>query len=128
MSDVKPSGCRVARLKVLFRLPVAVEWDGIQRAAPPEWPKYPLAYVTWFSRFKSTPDNDTGMYRVEPAKDSKGQAQGAIIPLANIRQSCMLTPSRTVWDRTWTTDNILDRCDSFLVNNLQSKYSYQTIY
>ena len=86
MSDVKPSGCRVARLKVLFRLPVAVEWDGIQRAAPPEWPKYPLAYVTWFSRFKSTPDNDTGMYRVEPAKDSKGLAQGATdaIPFPSI--------------------------------------------
>ncbi|KAF9072136.1 hypothetical protein BDP27DRAFT_1218026 [Rhodocollybia butyracea] len=46
-------GCRVARLRVIFRLPNVVKRLG-QRSeedAPPNWPKAetPLAYVTWFS-------------------------------------------------------------------------------
>ena len=88
----------------------------------------PMVYVTWFTHFTATPDNNTGMYRVKPAKDSKGLPQGSIIPLTDIRQSCMLTPSQTAWDGLWNTENILDKCDSFFVNNLQSKYSYETIY
>jgi hypothetical protein len=105
-----------------------VDRDGFSVSAPLQWPKHPLAYVTWFTRFKNSPDDDTLMYRIAPAKDSKGQPQGSIIPLTDIRQSCMLTPSRATWDETWSRENILDRCDTFFVNNLQSKYSYQTIY
>lgn len=118
----------MARLKIIFCLPKIVDRNGFTESAPAEWPTHPLAYVTWFTRFRPSPDNDTGMYRVEPAKDSKGQAQGMIIPLTDIRQSCMLTPGKATWDLTWTSENILDKCDSFLVNNMQSKYSYQTIY
>ncbi|KAJ3737874.1 hypothetical protein EV360DRAFT_13611, partial [Lentinula raphanica] len=66
----------------------------------------PLAYITWFTRFKSAPDKTTGMYRIEPAVASNGIPQGAIIPLSNIRQSCMLVPALQVWDTSWTADNI----------------------
>lgn len=118
----------MARLRIIFCLPKMVNRDGFPESAPVNWPTHPLAYVTWFTRFKSAPDNDTGMYRIEPARDSKAQAQGIIIPLTDIRQSCMLTPSKATWDPAWTKENILDKCDSFLVNNMQSKYSYQTIY
>ena len=118
----------MARLRIIFCLPKTVNREGFLESAPVEWPTQPLAYVTWFTRFRPSPDNDTGMYRIEPAKDSKAQAQGMIIHLTDIRQSCMLTPSKTNWDPTWTRDNILDKCESFLVNNMQSKYSYQTIY
>ncbi|KAJ3964841.1 hypothetical protein EV361DRAFT_975920 [Lentinula raphanica] len=117
-------GCRAARLRVIFRLPQTV---GLKKA-PASWPKEHLAYVTWYSRFKSTPDPATGMYKIEPAIASNGVPQGAIIPLADIRQSCMLVPSRTNWDSSWKSENILDECPSFFVNNLQTKYTYQTIY
>ncbi|KAJ3826366.1 hypothetical protein F5878DRAFT_525930, partial [Lentinula raphanica] len=115
---------RAARLRVIFRLPQTV---GLKKA-PASWPKEHLAYVTWYSRFKSTPDPATGMYKIEPAIASNGVPQGAIIPLADIRQSCMLVPSRTNWDSSWKSENILDECPSFFVNNLQTKYTYQTIY
>ena len=118
----------MGRLKDIFCIPQTIDHDGFIGPAPKEWPTVPLAYVTWFTRFKGSPDEDTDMYRIQPAKDSKGHAQGSIIPLTDIRQSCMLTPSRATWDMTWDTGNILDECDSFFVNNLQSKYSYQTIY
>ena len=119
----------MGRLKVIFCLPKKVNQDGIGGSAPVQWPTVPLAYVTWYTRFKASPDDqNSGMYRVEPAKYSNGMAQGAIIPLTDIRQTCMLTPARSTWDTTWSTENILDKCNSFLVNNLQSKYSYQTVY
>ncbi|KAE9391878.1 hypothetical protein BT96DRAFT_831375 [Gymnopus androsaceus JB14] len=108
--------CRVARLRVIFRLPTTVTRNGFPEDAPMEWPTEPLAYV------------DLAMYRVQPSKDSKYQDRAAIVYLTDIRQSCMLTPSRANWDPSWTTNNILDRCKSFFVNNMQSKYSYQTIY
>ncbi|KAJ3765102.1 hypothetical protein FB446DRAFT_655721, partial [Lentinula raphanica] len=120
---------RVARLRIIFRLPRTVtNRRGFQVKAPSNWPQEPLAYVTWYTRFKPAPDQATGMYRVEPAIASNGMPQGAIIPLSNVRQSCMLVPGRTSWDRNWNSENILDECSSFFVNNLQTKYTYQTIY
>jgi hypothetical protein len=122
-------GCRVARLKVIFQLPETVKRYGIEEPAPLDWPTTPLVYVTWFSHFRSRPDPGLGMYHVKPSVASDGTPQGAIIPLSDIRQSCMLVPSsRTDWDPTWTSGNVLDNCQSFFVNNLQSKYTYQTIY
>ena len=105
-----------------------VECYGFPVAAPSYWPTEPLAYVTWFSRFKGGPDPTTGMYRVDPSIDSHGLPQGAILPLANIRQGCMLVPCKSTWDESWSSTGILDQCSSFFVNNLQSKYTYQTIY
>ncbi|KAJ3819833.1 hypothetical protein F5880DRAFT_1489061, partial [Lentinula raphanica] len=119
---------RAARLRVIFRLPQMINDSGFLVNTPTYWPKEHLAYVTWYSRFKPSPDKATGMYKVEPAIDSNGVPQGAVIPLSNIRQNCMLVPSRTSWDKDWDSDNILDKCSSFFVNNLQTKYAYQTIY
>jgi hypothetical protein len=109
-------------------LPDKVNNRGFLINAPASWPKELLAYITWYTRFKSSPDSVTGMYFVEPAMDSKGRPQGAIIKLSEIRQSCMLVPSRRNWDESWTSSNILDRCPSFYINNLQTKYAYQSIY
>lgn len=59
-----------------------------------------------------------------------GQPQWSIIPLSNIRQSCMLFPNYkktevSIWD---TKDCILDTCTDFRVNNFLSLYTYQTVY
>ena len=74
----------MARLRIIFCLPKMVNRDGFPKPAPVEWPTQPLAYVTWFTCFRPSPDNDTGMYHIEPAKDSKAQAQSMIIPLTDI--------------------------------------------
>lgn len=118
----------MGRVRVIFCLPSSVDRDGFSVSAPKYWPREHLAYITWYSRFHGVPDRITGMYRVEPALDSSGKPRGSIIALSDIRQVCMLTPNRTVWDDSWDTANILEKCQSFYVNNLQSKYSYQTIY
>ncbi|KAJ3966097.1 hypothetical protein EV361DRAFT_809606, partial [Lentinula raphanica] len=115
-------------LRVVFRLPKMVHRQGSLVNPPAPWPQEHLAYVTWYSRFKPSPDDATGMYKIEPTVGSNGVPQGAVIPLSNIRQNCMLVPSKASWGEDWNSDNILDRCSSFFVNNLQSKYTYQTIY
>ncbi|KAJ3817959.1 hypothetical protein F5880DRAFT_1492136, partial [Lentinula raphanica] len=119
---------RVARLRVIFRLPHSIDHDDFEVNTTSKWPQEPLGYVTWYTRFKPAPDQATGMYRVEPAMASNGMPLGAIIPLSNIRQSCMLVPGKTSWDASWNSENVLDECSSFFVNNLQTKYTYQTIY
>ncbi|KAJ3816192.1 hypothetical protein EV361DRAFT_813018, partial [Lentinula raphanica] len=118
---------RAARLRVIFRLPQVVNVRAFQDQAS-HLPQEHLAYVTWYTRFKPAPDPATGMYRIEPAIASNGVPQGAIIPLSQVRQSCMLVPSKSTWDKSWNSENILDECSSFFVNNLQTKYTYQTIY
>lgn len=124
----KFEGCRAARLRVIFRLPRTVDNNGLPMSAPANWPTDPLAYVQWYTPFRKSPEVHSGMYRVEPSVDSKGVARGSIIALSDIRQTCMLTPGQSTWDQNWSSINLLDKCSSFVVNNLQSKYAYQTIY
>lgn len=113
---------------MIFRLPDIVSHDGFPVEAPRNWPKIQLAYITWYTRFGKAPDPVTGMYTVTSSTDSKGKMQGCVVPIAQIRQICMLTPHRGDWNQQWDSTNILDLCPSFFVNNLQSKYSFQTIY
>ena len=69
------------------------------------------------------------MYQIKKTKTSQGRSPGAIIPLNNIRQLCMLSP---VFERqipkTWRSDNVLDLASNFFVNNWSSKYAYQTMW
>ena len=125
-------GTRAGRLRIIFRLPSRIPdpTTGIACDAPSAWPKYPLAYVEWYTTFTPTANNVDGMYRVSPAKDAHGRQQGSVIPLTDIRQSCMLSPNygNASPPAHWTSSNVLDECQSFLVNNFQSKYAFQTIY
>ena len=121
-------GTRIGRLRVIFKLPDKL-FGGII-PSPALWPKSPLAYVEWFTPLRPSAHPDHNMYAVRTSPlSSEGRRPGAIVPLSSIRQSCMLTPAfgRQV-DRDWTSDNVLDLCTSFLVNNWASKYAYQTIW
>lgn len=65
------------------------------------------------------------MYRIrKPVK-----VEGAVVPLHEIRQGCMLFPDyRHGVPQGWRWSNVLDECDTFFVNNWQSKYAYQTLW
>ncbi len=123
-------GTRVGRVKVIFTLPTKIEAPGTHILAPSSWPKGPLAYVEWYTCQVSTAHKVHGMYQISKATDTHGRWQGAIIPLTNIRQSCMLFPvfKGVPAEAKWHYDNVLDRADTFLINNWLSKYSYQTIW
>ena len=71
------------------------------------------------------------MYQVKyPQPDRNGPLPGSVIPLANIRQSCMLIPKFTIedLDKNWKQDTILDATNTYFINNLLHMYAYQTIW
>ncbi|KAJ3512046.1 hypothetical protein NMY22_g15452 [Coprinellus aureogranulatus] len=112
-------GTRIARVKVIFNLPGFIELPGGRVPLPPNVPKGPFAYVEWFTRQAPQADHTHGMYRIMKAYDGQHKPQGAVIPLSNIRQSCMLTPVFKDADeeQNWRADNVLDLADTFWVNN-----------
>ncbi|KAL1672289.1 hypothetical protein EV122DRAFT_224995 [Schizophyllum commune] len=133
-SSSKYTGTRVGRVKVVFKLPRVLDIYG-PHPAPEAWPKGPLAYVEWFSPLRRAPDGVHGMFKVARMGPSsrEGVVPGAIIPLANIRQSCMLIPVYghrldISSQKAWTSDNVLDKCEDFLINNWQSMYTYKTMW
>lgn len=112
----------IGRLKVIFCLPQQV-YGSVQ----PAWTKDPLTYVEWYAPLK--PAADYELYAVKkPSLSLDGSLPGRVILLLSIRQTCQLVPNfgRTV-PIDWTLDNVLDKCDSFLLNCFTSKYAYQTL-
>lgn len=129
-------GTRVGRVKVIFKLPTQLKLIGTHKtAAPSYWPTTALAYVEWFTPPTLTIQqrkvhNMASVNRSAPQLD--GSLLWSIIPLINIRQSCMLMPnfgaSGTDSQSSWTSSNVLDSASSFLVNNWSSVNTYKTIY
>lgn len=71
------------------------------------------------------------MYRIKRQWNTQQTRRtGSIVPLGNIRQSCMLFPAFPQGDipADWNSENVLDVSNAFYINNWLSKYSYQTIW
>lgn len=71
------------------------------------------------------------MYRIKRQWNTQiVRRPGSIVPLGNIRQSCMLFPAFSHGDvpAEWKSENALDMTNTFYINNWLSKYSYQTIW
>lgn len=128
------TGCRVGRVKVIFRLPPTINRGFGHIASPSIWPKQPLAYIELYSSLKSKSgaEDSHGMYavkKIEQMEITSSGPKGIVIPLSQIRQSCMLFPSfHATVDRSWTSENVLDKCSSFFVSNWSSIHAYQSIY
>lgn len=120
------AGHRLAQIRVVFSLPkrsrVAIFGD---RTDIPEH----LAYVEWFSPFKSAPEANSLLYKVNRSLDQDGHRISSIIPVSAIRQTLHLFPlaNRTISDSRWTSTNVLDMCNLFLLNSFSSRYAYYTL-
>lgn len=121
-------------MKVIFRLPTQVSLIGSHKtSAPSGWPRTALAYIEWFTAptLTDTARSSHNMASVQNPKPLPDKSlPWSIIPLSNIRQSCMLIPNfNKVLDvSSLTSSTVLDSVDSFLVNNWLSVYTYKTIY
>ena len=106
---------------MIFSLPKAA----IGRDIPSVLSSLRLAHIEWYSKLGRNPDKNHGMYKIRKLE----QIEGVVVPLSNIRQGCMLFPDFTKGvQQGWNSKNILDKCNTFFINNWQSKYTYQTIY
>lgn len=67
------------------------------------------------------------MYKVS-REYRHGSRHASVIPVQNIKRSVMLFPKfGPVVDRSWTSDNVLEECETFYVNPFVDEHSYRTI-
>ncbi|KAG2747814.1 hypothetical protein P692DRAFT_20735841 [Suillus brevipes Sb2] len=119
-------GTRIGRLKIIFKLP-----SQVYGSVTPAWTKDPLAYVEWYAPLKPAAEDYHEMYLVKKClSNADGFTPGQVISLSSIRQTCQLIPNfgRTALPIEWTSDSVLDRCDTFFLNCFTSKYAYQTLW
>lgn len=90
-------------------------------------PPHYLAYVEWFTPFKRTPHPHSLLHQVKRSYHN-GDRLASVIPLQNIRRSAHLFP----WfgkkkPSAWTSNNVLDLCDTFLLNIFSDCHAFHTM-
>ncbi|KAG0693629.1 hypothetical protein DFH29DRAFT_816152, partial [Suillus ampliporus] len=84
-----------------------------------------LAYIEWFTPFPfNTRFKTYGMYKITHL----GERVASIIPVSNIAHSVYLIPKfGPVAPHHWTSNNILEECDTFLVNCYIDRHNFVTL-
>ncbi|KAJ8468795.1 hypothetical protein ONZ45_g17114 [Pleurotus djamor] len=124
-ADIGVQGYRIGRVRVIFTLPKA-SLDTLFEPGV-EVPEH-LAFVDWFSPFTHVPERNHGLYKVRPIKDAEGSSVSEVIPIANIRRSVHLFPRFGPFaPPEWTSNNVLDLCDTFFVNTFTDRHMYRIV-
>ena len=86
-----------------------------------------LAYVEWFTKFTSMPEDDTKLYKIH--REMQGEERiTSIVPIHNVCQSIHLYPNfGRVVPQEWTSDNVLKKCPVFYTNPFNDQLSYLSI-
>ena len=112
---------RIAQVRVIFQLPDLAD-PRFQSLRSKH-----LAYIEWFSPFQTLPEPHHGLFKLtrNPRPEHRSSA---VIEVSSIRQSVQLFPCFSgPWRVAWTSDNVLEKCDTFFVNSLQSRHTYLTM-
>ncbi|KAI0039173.1 hypothetical protein FA95DRAFT_1504536 [Auriscalpium vulgare] len=125
--DAGVTGYRVAQVRVVFSL--AAKARAAAFPAAYNGPKH-LAYIEWFTPFAAEAEPDHLMYRISRAyRAGTRHRQFAVIPVDDIRRSVHLFPLfGAVAPRTWTSGNVLERCERFYVSSFLDRHNYITLY
>lgn len=120
-------GYRAAQLRAVFSL----KPDPQSRLFPAGYhvPDQ-LAYVEWFKQFPARPERNHLMYRISKAyRDApQGFREAAVVPLEDIKRTLHLYPVfGPIAPREWTSDTVLEKCNSFYVNPFVDNYSHHMI-
>ncbi|KAH9830637.1 uncharacterized protein C8Q71DRAFT_716534 [Rhodofomes roseus] len=119
------SGYRVAQVRVIFSLSKKAREIVFKNDA--NAPSH-FVYLEWFSKFKSRPEANHQFYSVKRSCTADGQRLAAIVPLDSLHRSAHLLPKfGPTKPPEWTSDNVLDLCDSFLVNSFTDRHTYITV-
>jgi hypothetical protein len=98
-------GYRVGQVRVVFSLP----------ANETQTPSERLAYIKWFSKF-TFPENNHGMHKLKHSVQDSDRV-ASIIPVSSIRRSAHLFPKfGRVVPEDWTSENVLEKCNTFYLN------------
>lgn len=107
-------GLDVVRIILLFSFP----FKGIT---------YPCAFVRWFSVIGEEPDEDTGMWMVQPAVTEDGQPEVSVIHLDCVFRAAHLLP---IYGDIPTPNNVslhnsLDAFARFYVNKYADHHAFE---
>jgi hypothetical protein len=94
--------------------------------------EYPCALIQWYSHVGSEPDEDTGLWMVEPDMDDSdtGAPHLAIIHLDSIYRAVHLLPAHqnsTFIERTITMHSSLDTFKLFYINRFADHQSFEIL-
>ena len=83
-----------------------------------------LAYVEWFAPFRAEPEANSKLYKVTRSLQGASRL-ASIVPVSCIEQSLHLIPlPGSSIPRDWSSDTILDHCQTFLVNSFTDRRTY----
>ncbi|KAI0037300.1 hypothetical protein FA95DRAFT_1507106, partial [Auriscalpium vulgare] len=125
--DAGVAGLRVGRIRVIFCIPPDIEL-AFRKAHGLLQPIGTLVYIEWFTRFDGK-DINTNMYPISKLSDRSTGPRASVLSVSALRRGVQLVPKfdhRA--NRTWTAQNVLDKCDSFFVNNFTDHHAYQSIW
>ena len=88
---------------------------------------YPCALVQWFSTYNDAPCEDTGLWRVEPDYDERGQWMSSMIHIDTILCNAHLigVAGSDMLPRQFTYHNTLDVFKLFYVNKYANHHSHE---
>jgi len=92
--------------------------------------EYPCALIQWYSHVGSEPDENTGLWMVEPDTNDSGDPFLAIIHLDSIYRAVHLLPAHrnnAFVDRTLTMHSSLDTFKLFYINKFADHQSFEVL-
>ncbi|KAI0649799.1 hypothetical protein C8Q79DRAFT_902444 [Trametes meyenii] len=120
-------GFRVAQVRLIFKIPARKIAGLFPRLPSSSHPEGHLAYIEWFTPASQAPHQDHGLYRFTRLI-RRGERLASIIPIEHIERTCHLFPLfGPVAPRDWSSDNVLERCESFLLNAFADRYMYMLV-
>ena len=97
----------------------------------PNAPTDHLLFIEWFSQIGSEPDPNSRLYKVKKSKQlGTNEYETEIVLLSSVKQSIQLIPifPKNNSSTIWTSETVLDLCNTFYINNWSSIRTYQCIY
>jgi hypothetical protein len=115
------SGLRIAQVRVVFQLPskiLPLLFPSSEATLPTH-----LAYVEWFTPIPTTPDSNSGLYKVSRLLRN-GRRVASVIPVDTIISSVHLFPRFGQNAPTGKTFSVLETCHSFFINPFSSRDNF----
>lgn len=86
-----------------------------------------LAYIEWFT----IPRTKHVTHKMYPVSHSmiNGVREASVVEVSSIVRFCQLYPKFDERaDRVWTSNNVLEHCTDFFVNNWLDHHTYATVF
>ncbi|KAL0060521.1 hypothetical protein AAF712_012679 [Marasmius tenuissimus] len=107
---------RIGQVRLIFSLSHDIMSQLFASIPYANWPKH-FTYIEWLSPFKSAPDEVHLLHKISRVRFIDGGGLASVVDVADIIRSVPLAPRfGKVADRSWTSSNVMEKCNEFYVN------------